>query len=162
MYVKSLPRHEQYEMFLKVAGWYEGRTVDITAYKEMASSRFVELTPASYQFIASYANLEPNIQFCYEEGGDSYFDFDFRLNIEAADIFSQGQDYQSILRHAQEKCLCIGIMGHYYAGVLAIGESGTLYLKHDYNDHVQQFTSMLDIIASELSTCKTIVDVRKE
>jgi len=29
MYVKSLPRHEQYEMFLKVAGWYEGRSVDI-------------------------------------------------------------------------------------------------------------------------------------
>ncbi|WP_341179819.1 hypothetical protein [Paenibacillus sp. FSL K6-1230] len=54
----------------------------------------------------SSMKLEPNIQFRYEEGGDSYFDFDFRLNIEATDIFSQ-------------------------------------------------------IIASELSTCRTILDVRK-
>lgn len=41
-------------------------------------------------------------------------------------------------------------MGYYYPAVCAIGRSGKLYFKHDYDDNVQVFDSTLETISHEL------------
>lgn len=42
------------------------------------------------------------------------------------------------------------MMGYYYPAVCAIGRSGKLYFKHDYDDNVQVFDSTLETISHEL------------
>ncbi|GAA3763503.1 SUKH-3 domain-containing protein [Flavobacterium ginsengiterrae] len=161
MYIKKLSREKQYLAFLQMAGWYEERKVDVSDYQTEAYNRYIKLTTKALNFIEEFTGLEPYIQFTYKDAGDEiFYDFDFNLNVEEASKCYSTKDYHAISKFAKEKCLCLGTLGYYYPGVLAISETGRLYLKHDYNDFVKEFLSMTEIIASELKTCDDLTAIR--
>lgn len=67
--------------------------------------------------------------------------------------------YERILKFADEECIALGLLGYYYPGVLAIGESGTLYLHHyDYSDNILKFKSILELLDYEIPD-KNIIEI---
>lgn len=44
----------------------------------------------------------------------------------------------------------LGIIGYYYPAIVWIGESGALYVDHDYDTEIRVFNDIFDFIESEL------------
>lgn len=160
IYLKNLSLHDQYRKILQMAGWYEGRIADIRSYEQEAYAGHIPLTKAMKNFLYEYAELNSILYLGFENTkGAASYDDTFKITLDQPYSLSNTKEYKEICSFAKEKTLCIGETGYYYPAICAVGESGRLYLKHDYADSVEVFDSMIDIIAFELRTNKDLVCV---
>ena len=160
IYLKNLNLYDKYIKILQMAGWYEGRMADIRNYEQEAYAGHIILTKAMKKFLYEYAELDSILYLGFEStNGAALYDFSFRITPSQPYLLLNTKEYREICSFAKEKTLCVGKMGYYYPAVCAVGESGKLYLKHDYADSVEVFDSIIDSIAFELRTNKDLVCV---
>ena len=161
IYLKNLNEHNQYRKILQMAGWYEGRLADISVYEQEAYAAHIPLTKTMKNFLYEYAELDSILYLGFESvnNGAALYDYSFKITLNQPYSLSNTKEYREICNFAKEKTLCIGEMGYYYPAVCAVGESGKLYLKHDYSDSVEVFDSIIDSIAFELRKSKDLVCV---
>ena len=151
IYLKNLNLYDKYIKILQMAGWYEGRMADIRNYEQEAYAGHITLTKAMKKFLYEYAELDSILYLGFENtNGTASYDYTFRITLNQPHSLLNTREYREICSFAKEKTLYIGKTGYYYPAVCAVGESGKLYLKHDYADSVEVFDSMIDSIAFEL------------
>ncbi|MBC2345045.1 hypothetical protein HBP72_01680 [Listeria welshimeri] len=151
IYLKNLTQRAQYLKILQSIGWYKGRKVDIQAFKQEALEKNAPFSEQIRSFLAEYSNLDTTVFIGFESNHSKpCYHYTFIITKEISSYLYKTNDYKEIIRFADEETLCIGMMGYYYPAVCAIGKSGKLYFKHDYDDNVQVFDSILESISHEL------------
>ncbi|EHQ62028.1 SUKH-3 domain-containing protein [Paenibacillus dendritiformis] len=152
----EVSKQEQLVLLLKKAGWHEDRHVDISGFELRCQAEGVELFDSAKHFLQEFSGLDSMVYFKYihdwpdSRFSDSWYDYTFDFLPDELDEIANSHDYQAILAFAQEDCFCLGESGYYYPAVAAIGRSGKLYFKHDYEDMVHVFDSLLHSMEHEL------------
>lgn len=149
LYVKNKPKYQQIETILQFLGWFDGRVANIEDFKHLALLHNCGWTKAINMFCNSYADLDECIYLGFDEDTVAKFDFVMRLTPDEAAMWYKDPVFRRITKYSGEPVLCLGSFGYYYEGVIAIGESGKLYVAHDYNDEVKSYDSLNDAIEGE-------------
>lgn len=155
----EITKREQMILLLKKSGWYEGRHVDISEFEQQCNEGGIELFDSAKKFLEEFIGIENYVEFKYlhpcDDIGecDQDYIFDFITNPHDKIYCNQ---YQKILDFIEEDCFYLGQSGYYYPAVVAIGRSGKLYFKHDYNNKVQVFDNLIHSMLSELDDMNII------
>lgn len=144
--------YDKYIFLLKKAGWYEERRVDLSKiYLKYKEKNLIPFEKAE-TFLSEFYGLSGSINFNYKNTlnkistGNYFFHFGDILENDEYEI----EEYKSILKVAKEECFYLGISGNYLPARVAIGKSGKLYFKHDYEDKVHIFNSLIESIKYEI------------
>jgi len=153
--VKSkITKREQMILLLEKSGWQKGRYVDISEFVQQCEEQGIELFASAKKFLEEFIGIERYVHFKYihpcNDIGESIPKYTFDFITKPNDKIDYEEDYQEILDFIQEDCLYKGESGYYYPAVVAIGRSGKLYFKHDYDDKVQVFDNLIDSMIWEL------------
>ena len=62
----------------------------------------------------------------------------------------ESDEYKSVKAFSKEYVVMVGEIGYYYPARVWIGNSGTIYCTHDYEDDVRKFDSVIQLILHEL------------
>lgn len=149
-------RREQMVLLLKKAGWYEGRREDISGFERRCKEAGIDLFDSAKAFLQEFSGIDDSVYFKYHPDepdcrfADDWHDYTFNFIPDALAEISRPEDYRTIVSFAGEDCFCLGESGYYYPAVVAIGRSGKLYFKHDYEDTVRVFDTLLDSMEHEL------------
>ena len=160
---KELTRQEQMVLLLKKAGWYEGRHVDISCFELRCREEGTDLFDSAKKFLQEFSGIDDMVFFKYHHDipdsqcADSWYDYTFNFLPNALEEISYPEDYQEILTFAQEDCFCLGESGYYYPAVAAIGRSGKLYFKHDYENVVRVFDTLVQSMEHELENHDIVI-----
>jgi len=154
--MKKPNKREQMKLLLKKAGWHEGRNVDISGFERRCKEQGIDLFDSAKAFLQEFAGIDDTVYFKYHHNqdssfSDSWYDYTFDFTPDALEELTSTEDYHDIVRFAQEDCFCLGESGYYYPAVAAIGRSGKLYFKHDYEDVVRVFDDLLESMEHELN-----------
>lgn len=153
---ENISKQEQLVLLLKKAGWHEDRHVDISGFELRCQADSVELFDSAKHFLHEFSALDRMVYFkCIHEPpesrfADAWYDYTFDFLPDDLEEIANSEEYQTIVAFAQEDCFCLGESGYYYPAVAAIGRSGKLYFKHDYEDVVRVFDSLLHSMEHEL------------
>ncbi|WCF08291.1 SUKH-3 domain-containing protein [Paenibacillus thiaminolyticus] len=153
---EKISKQEQLVLLLKKAGWHEDRHVDISSFELRCQAEGVELFDSAKHFLHQFSGLDSIVYFQYiyeppdSRFADAWYDYTFDFLPDDLDEIAHSEEYQAIVDFAQEDCFCLGESGYYYPAVAAIGRSGKLYFKHDYEDVVRVFDSLLHSMEHEL------------
>lgn len=169
-------REERILQILQMAGWYEGRCVDISKIESYYQTQRVSMTLAAKDFFREYLGIANAWYIAIEvktKGGkspaygpDFWFDLYTHDGIDDVSelVFDVFDEEYPIRTHEQllidktsgEMTTLVGEIGYHFPARLWIGESGTLYALHyDYDkDKVYVFNSMVEFIKSELRMCE--------
>jgi hypothetical protein len=153
--VKSkITKREQMILLLEKSGWHKGRYVDISEFEQQCEEQKIELFESAKQFLQEFIGIERNVHFKYihqcNDIGVSSQKYTFDFITKPNNKVDYEEEYQEILDFVQEDCFYLGESGYYYPAVVAIGRSGKLYFKHDYDDKVQVFDNLIDSMLWEL------------
>ncbi|MFW5433553.1 SUKH-3 domain-containing protein [Paenibacillus apiarius] len=160
---KEFSKQEQMVLLLKKAGWHEGRQVDISRFELHCREEGVELFDSAKHFLQEFSGIDDMVFFKYHHDvpesrfADSWHEYTFNFLPNALEEISRPEDYREILAFAQEDCFCLGESGYYYPAVAAIGRSGKLYLKHDYENDVRVFDTLIQSMEHELSHLDIVI-----
>lgn len=185
--VLGLSRKEQLKELLKVTGWFEGRCTDISKFELICEEEDIKIFESAKKFLREFSGIKNVVYLSYDKDDtrclyDFTFDFDIATLCEKSNFnkkylrqqkrptlwkeyeekgedFDDYKDFEAIEQFAKEDCICVGLFGYYYAGIMAIGQSGKLYVKHDYGDLVEVFDNILDAMESELRCHTELVAV---
>ncbi|MBE1441756.1 SUKH-3 domain-containing protein [Paenibacillus sp. OAS669] len=154
--MKKPNKREQMKLLLKKAGWHEGRHVDISGFERRCNEQGIDLFDSAKAFLQEFAGIDDTVYFKYHHShdsrfSDSWYDYTFDFKPDALEELTSTEDYYDIVKFAQEDCFCLGESGYYYSAVAAIGRSGKLYFKHDYEDVVRVFDDLLESMEHELN-----------
>ncbi|WCR25903.1 SUKH-3 domain-containing protein [Paenibacillus thiaminolyticus] len=153
---EKISKQEQLVLLLKKAGWHEDRHVDISSFELRCQAEGVELFDSAKHFLHEFSGLDNMVYFQYvyeppdSRFADAWYDYTFDFLPDDLDEIAHSEEYQAIVDFAQEDCFCLGESGYYYPAVAAIGRSGKLYFKHDYEDVVRVFDTLLASMEHEL------------
>lgn len=185
--VSELSRREQLTELLKAAGWYEGRCIDISEFQAICEEENIDIFESAEKFLREFSGIKNVVYLSYDKddkrcGYDFSFDFyitalcenlsfnkkhlslEIRPTLwkeyeEKGEQFDDYEDFEAIMEFAKEDCICVGLFGYYYPGIMAVGKSGKLYIKHDYGDIVEAFDNIIDAIEYELRCHPELVAV---
>lgn len=157
-------KNERIVQALRKAGWYDGRKAEIssvlTYYKKwnIELNEYVILFFEEYYGIAGrwYIEVEnlawgPDFEFLlfpYPENQKMeivdfmYDDSEYRM---------ESEEYRAVKEYAKENIILVGEIGYYYPARVWIGNSGTFYCTHDYEEDCLKFDSVIALISYELS-----------
>ena len=156
-------RRERVVKALEMAGWYKGRSVDITAAENYYEKLDLVFYENAKKFFREYYGLAGHWWIDREYKIDQAADFEFILvpdddYLTAKDLMFDDEDYKipsdyyiNIERTALEKFVYAGIIGYYYPARVWIGESGKIYATHEYDFDVHVYDSVIDLIEWELA-----------
>ena len=148
---------------LRKAGWHPGRRTDISAVLEYYEKWNIELSPQAVSFFKEYygiasqwyidvTNLEWAADFEFQ-----LFPYPrkYRIDIvdfmyDDADYILESDEYKNAKVYSKEYIVMVGEIGYYYPARVWIGNSGTIYCTHDYEDDVLKFDSVIQLILYEL------------
>lgn len=150
---------------LKYAGWFSGRSVDITKVEEYYSQFGIALSAKARDFFCEYSGIMS--KWYIEVHNLNYAaDFEFRLfpypkpyNIDVVDFMYddaeytlKSEEYDHVLRLVPEQytVVMVGEIGYYYPARVWIDTCGKLYATHEYEDDVLLFDSLTELIEYEL------------
>ena len=156
-------RRERVIKSLEMAGWYSGRSVDITEVENFYDSCGVQLLASTKEFFREFYGLAEDwwIDWKYKPNTSSNFSFtpepdkiSSRLKYEmfgsSNESISSGSLFQ-IQGIAMEQIVYVGEIGYYYPARVWIGESGKIYTTHEYDKEIHVYNSIIDLIEWELS-----------
>ena len=63
----------------------------------------------------------------------------------------ESEEYRAVKEYAKENIILVGEIGYYYPARVWIGNSGTFYCTHDYEEDCFKFDSVIALISYELS-----------
>ncbi|WP_245719798.1 SUKH-3 domain-containing protein [Paenibacillus tianmuensis] len=155
-------------LLLKKAGWYKGRHVDISGFEHRCKEEGIKLFSSAKAFLQEFSGIDDSVFFKYyldepNSGfADAWHDYTFNFIPDALAEISCPEDYREIVSFADEDCFCLGESGYYYPAVVAIGRSGKLYFKHDYEDVVRVFDTLLDSMEHELKGHNLVISTLYE
>lgn len=159
----NMSRRKQLEKILEFTGRRIEKDLEIVDIERYYEKNNVFLFNSAKEFFKEYGKIIKLVYLCFEEE-NSYYDLNFQFCpnefIELSEIMND-EDYscERILKFANEECIVLGLLGYYYPGVLAIGESGDFYLHHyDYSDNVLKFKSMIELLDYEIPK-KNIIEI---
>lgn len=148
---------------LRKAGWFPGRKVDISPVLAYYKKWNIELSPQAISFFREYYGIASR---WYIEVTNLEWaaDFDFQLfpyprefRIDIVDFMYddsvyilESDEYKSVKAFSKEYVVMVGEIGYYYPARVWIGNSGTIYCTHDYEDDVRKFDSVVQLILHEL------------
>lgn len=151
-------RQERIMQLLRMAGWYEGREVDISIIERFYREQRVELTEGAKAFFRKYSGLAErwhikDLLECFQfepfgpQCGDSPRCWMFQD--EEYGVFSL--EFNNVSRTAGEPFTMVGHIGYYYPARVWIGASGKIYVTHEYDEKVHVFDTLLQLIDRELT-----------
>lgn len=148
---------------LRKAGWFPERKVDISSVLEYYKKWNIELNPQAISFFREYYGIAS--QWYIEVTNLEWAaDFDFQLfpyprnfHVDIVDFMYddsvyilESDEYKSVKAFSKEYVVMVGEIGYYYPARVWIGNSGTIYCTHDYEDDVRKFDSIIQLILHEL------------
>ena len=178
-------RRERIILALKMAGWYEGRSIDISDSETHFKKCGIQLLESGKKFLKEFRGLAEKwyITRNYSEniGEDFSFYTEPYYNLtkkgHTADNIKHHmyrdanckiptEDFINIQKVTHESFVYIASIGYYYPADVWIGESGKLYTTHEYDFEVHTFNSIVDLIEWELEKevfdyiyiCKSLID----
>ena len=155
-------RQERVLKALEMAGWYNGRSADISEVESYYKEIGVELSDGARSFFREYYGLaghwwidrdsEPNqaadFEFSPMPNGNSLQPKDYMF--DDRDYTLPSGDYLAVSQLANEHFVLAGSIGYYYPAEVWIGESGRIYSTHEYDMAVRFYDSAADLIVWEL------------
>ena len=152
------------KQLMEYAGWYEGRSVDISLAEQYYAERGVPMMKTTKRFYRKYFGL--CCQWYLEQTKMNWAaDFQFALfpylingiknHLEEAYFRNMaGNELAEIEQIAAQQCQPIGHIGYYYPAEVWISEYGKLYAKYEYQDEIECFTDIFALLERELQSCK--------
>lgn len=154
---------EKIYQVLRKAGWFYGRRVDISSVLDYYQKRNIELSPQAISFFQEYYGIASRwyIEVTnLEHGADFEFQLfpypkEFRQDVrdfmyDDSDYKIETDEYRNAKAYSNEYIVMIGEIGYYYPARVWIGDSGTIYCTHEYEDNVIKFDSVVQLIHYEL------------
>ena len=164
-YPFGLPTHfASIIQLMEYAGWYEGRSVDISIAEQYYADHGVPMMKTTQRFYRKYFGLCCE-WYLAQKKLKWAADFEFALfpylvngiknHLEDAYFRDMsGCELAEIEQAAGEKCQPIGHIGYYYPAEVWISEYGKLYAKYEYQDEIECFPDVFALIERELRQCK--------
>lgn len=164
-------REERVLRLLTMAGWYEGRSVDISAVERLYQDQQVELVETAKEFFRAYCGLSewwyidrepkflpqsstpavgPDFSFELYPRPDSEGDLPVYYIFEDEISDTLTSECSRVKQIAQERFTLVGHIGYYYPARVWIGESGKIYTTHEYDAEVHVYDNLIELIAWEL------------
>ena len=152
------------KQLMEYAGWYEGRSVDISIAEQYYADHGVPMMKTTQRFYRKYFGLCCE-WYLAQKKLKWAADFEFALfpylvngiknHLEDAYFRDMsGCELAEIEQAAGEKCQPIGHIGYYYPAEVWISEYGKLYAKYEYQDEIECFPDVFALIERELRQCK--------
>ncbi len=154
---------DKIDQALRKAGWFPERKVDISSVLNYYEKWDIELHPRAISFFREYYGIASS---WYIEVTNLKFgpDFEFRLfpypkeyKIDIVDFMYddsedilESDEYKNVKTNSKEYIIMVGEIGYYYPARVWIGNSGTIYCTHDYDNIVKKFDSVVQLILDEL------------
>ena len=151
------------KQLMEYAGWYEGRSVDISIAEKYYADHGVPMMKTTQRFYRKYFGLCCE-WYLAQKKLKWAADFEFALfpylvngiknHLEDAYFRDMsGCELAEIEQAAGEKCQPIGHIGYYYPAEVWISEYGKLYAKYEYQDEIECFSDIFALIERELKKC---------
>ena len=155
------PLDERIERMMRLGGWSETRQADIGPALDYYGGHGLTLFASARRFFTSFYGL---FRGCSVECGE-YRDFYFELWPECDDggywdilaymyedqnRETPSDDFRAVREKAGEAVILAGCIGFYYPGDVWIGESGALYVTHEYEDRVRVYDTVFQQLHDEL------------
>ncbi|MGM0125222.1 hypothetical protein IGI37_002620 [Enterococcus sp. AZ194] len=160
--IGRLTRKQQIKIILQFCGWNSTRKIaSIKSVLAYFRNKKFEVNEPIERWLQTYFEINSVVYIGRDDlyDGQPVYQFVYQFTLEQSELVENTQDFKDILQFSQEQCLPLGTFGYYYDGVVAIGLSGTLYIKHDYSEDVAKFDSMTDLISYELRTIEKITAI---
>lgn len=155
---------ERIDQALRKAGWYCGRKADISAALDYYQQQGIKLNAAAIAFYEEYYGIASR-WYISSAKLDAAPDFDFMLfpqppeyKTDVKDFMYddpnntiESEEYSAVKACAEETVVMAGEIGYYYPARVWIGDSGTIYCTHEYDDKVLKFDSVMGLLQHELS-----------
>ena len=153
------------KQLMEYAGWYEGRSVDISIAEQYYADHGVPMMKTTQRFYRKYFGLCCE-WYLAQKKLKWAADFEFALfpylvngiknHLEDAYFRDMsGCELTEIEQTAGgQKCQPIGHIGYYYPAEVWISEYGKLYAKYEYQDEIECFPDVFALIERELRQCK--------
>ena len=152
------------KQLMEYAGWYEGRSVDISIAEQYYADHGVPMMKTTQRLYRKYFGLCCE-WYLAQKKLKWAADFEFALfpylvngiknHLEDAYFRDMsGCELAEIEQAAGEKCQPIGHIGYYYPAEVWISEYGKLYAKYEYQDEIECFPDVFALIERELRQCK--------
>ena len=152
------------KQLMEYAGWYEGRSVDISIAEQYYADHGVPMMKTTQRFYRKYFGLCCE-WYLAQKKLKWAADFEFALfpylvngiknHLEDAYFRDMsGCELAEIEQAAGQKCQPIGHIGYYYPAEVWISEYGKLYAKYEYQDEIECFPDVFALIERELRQCK--------
>lgn len=155
--ILSGDKSERIRQAMECAGWFPGRNVDITEVEKYYLDNGITLFPKALDFFREFYGIER--RWGIDTKGlnfDFYLFPDSRLYdlkdymFDDSEYTKYSEDYMYVQDTANEKIILLGKIGYYYPAIVWIGESGSLYVDHDYDTEIRVFNDIFDFIEFEL------------
>ena len=155
-------RQERALKALEMAGWYYGRSADISEVEGYYQKNGVALNDGARSFFREYYGLAEHWWIDRDSQPNQAADFEFSLmpngdSLQPNDYMFDDRDYKLPSAHylavsqiANEHFVLVGSIGYYYPAEVWIGESGRIYSTHEYDMVVHFYDSIVDLIVWEL------------
>ena len=151
------------KQLMEYAGWYEGRSVDISIVEKYYADHGVPMMKTTQRFYRKYFGLCCE-WYLAQKKLKWAADFEFALfpylvngiknHLEDAYFRDMsGCELAEIEQAAGQKCQPIGHIGYYYPAEVWISEYGKLYAKYEYQDEIECFSDVFALIERELRQC---------
>ena len=157
-------KNERIVQALRKAGWYDGRKTEISSVLTYYKKWNIELNEDVIHFFEEYYGIAGR---WYIEVENLAWgpDFEFLLfpypenqKMEIVDFMyddseyrMESEEYRAVKEYAKENIILVGEIGYYYPARVWIGNSGTFYCTHDYEEDCLKFDSVIALISYELS-----------
>lgn len=139
---------------LRAAGWYEGRSTDITEITKFYTSNGITLTDSAKRFLQEFYGIAGNWYFNEPEGAklNRAPDIEFMLYPKHDQWDKEYLDADSVefLENAEsfagESVIYVGDIGYYYPALVYIGVSEKIYTAHSFDDIIHCYDSVPEML----------------
>ena len=151
---------EKVKKLLECAGWYEGRSVDISIVEKHYQKYGLEMMKTTKRFYKKYFGLCSEWYFTdrsikrenyFEFGLFPYLQNGIKDNLEEAvfrDMITRGKE--EVEKIAGQNCQPLGVIGYIYPAEVWISEYGKLYAQYEYRDAILCFDNIYSLIEEDL------------
>ncbi len=149
---------ERIRKALFVAGWVPNRKVDIPLVLDYYKKYEIELSNKAIEFFQEFYGIASE-WYVENSGLNTLACFEFCLcpykelgNSNVTEFMDDEEEmYQKIKTCANENVVWVGEIGYVYPAFVWIGDSGKIYCKHDYEEEIRVFDSLIEMIEYEVS-----------
>ena len=155
---------ERIVQILKAAGWFQGRSVDITAVEDLYKKHGALLTEGAKNFYREFHAIAGNwwVSWNFNPKWGCDVSFDLIPNIESdedlADMLKNDyfrEDFLNFDEIMSEPVSYVGEIGYYYPSNIFIGESGKIYkINSNHIETFETFSSICEFLEQDLGKLK--------